>query len=313
MSDRSRYRAAGSPDYSHRFHAGNVGDVWKHCILVDVLRRMAAASKRVVYVETHAGEGRYALGPTGEWTEGIGRLLDVAGDDAVARYVTLARRLGHGAARPEIYPGSPAFARAVLGPDADLILHERDPAAFAALAASLGGDAHVRLLQEDGLTGVVRALQDAEARADAVVVLIDPSWGAKSDWTVVPEALVAAARASTRACLVLWYPVKSLTRPNAMLARLERAGIGAVLAELVTTPLERKGRRLNGSGLLVVRAAAGALGTIAAAAPIIGERCATHGSWSFRIRADSRPGKPAPAIPSSSGRLPGAHKSRKSP
>ena len=33
----SRYRSDAAADYSHRFHAGNVGDVWKHCVLVTVL------------------------------------------------------------------------------------------------------------------------------------------------------------------------------------------------------------------------------------------------------------------------------------
>jgi len=115
-SPRSRYRAGAAPDYSHRFHAGNVGDVWKHCVLVEVLARARAAGGPVTYVETHAGEGEYPLQPTGEWTEGIGRLWnDVApGDaDAVARYVALCRRLASGGDRPASYPGSPAFARAV--------------------------------------------------------------------------------------------------------------------------------------------------------------------------------------------------------
>src|SRR5580765_782598 len=100
----SRYRPDAAPDYSHRHHAGNVGDVWKHCALVEILR---AATGRVAYVESHAGEGRYPLGPTGEWTEGIGRLwhADVR-DGAVGRYVDLARRLGAGAERPTAYPGS---------------------------------------------------------------------------------------------------------------------------------------------------------------------------------------------------------------
>ena len=54
---RSRYQPEAMPDYGHRFHAGNVGDVWKHCALVVVLRHVAAAAARVAYVETHAGEG----------------------------------------------------------------------------------------------------------------------------------------------------------------------------------------------------------------------------------------------------------------
>src|SRR5689334_6150867 len=93
----SRYRPESAPDYSHRFHAGNVGDVWKHCALIEVLRRAASGHGRVAYVESHAGEGGYALGPTGEWTEGIGRLWRRDGDaDAVGRYLGLVHRLGAG-------------------------------------------------------------------------------------------------------------------------------------------------------------------------------------------------------------------------
>src|SRR5690242_21431097 len=89
----TRYRDA-APDYSHRYHAGNVGDVWKHCALVEILRRVAGASESVAYVESHAGEGRYALGPTGEWMEGVARLWgapEAELHDAVRRYVALCR------------------------------------------------------------------------------------------------------------------------------------------------------------------------------------------------------------------------------
>ncbi|MFZ4739261.1 MAG: 23S rRNA (adenine(2030)-N(6))-methyltransferase RlmJ, partial [Bradymonadia bacterium] len=61
--------------YSHRFHAGNHADVFKHLALVALLEASTrAGAAPVTYLETHAGEGRYTLGPTGEWTEGIGKL-----------------------------------------------------------------------------------------------------------------------------------------------------------------------------------------------------------------------------------------------
>ena len=41
----TRYRDAATPDYSHRYHAGNVGDVWKHCALVDILHRAGSADR----------------------------------------------------------------------------------------------------------------------------------------------------------------------------------------------------------------------------------------------------------------------------
>jgi len=283
----SKYRPDAAPDYGHRFHAGNVGDVWKHCALIEVLRRVAETSSRVSYLDTHAGEGRYALGATGEWTEGIGRLWTVPnrGDTAVGRYVDLCRRLGEGRERPVRYPGSPMIARAVLGTDATMTLWERDAATSDALRLMVGGDAHATIVCDDGLASIADAAAAAEGDAD-VVVLIDPPYTQKADWIAVPDALARAVARTKRACFVLWYPVKSLTRPNAMLARLADGGVPGTIAELVTTPLDQQRNRLNGSGVLLVRPPTGAVETIAAAAPIVGTTCATQsGRWSFRSQA----------------------------
>jgi 23S rRNA (adenine2030-N6)-methyltransferase len=286
---RSRYQPEAAPDYSHRFHAGNVGDVWKHCVLVEVLRRARAGGTAVAYLETHAGEGEYPLGATGEWSEGIGRLWGETGrgeEDAVTRYVALCRRLAAGGDRPASYPGSPAFARAMLGPEALRVLWERDAAAYARLAAYVGADPRTRLHRGDGLGALAGALRDVEAAAGAVVVLVDPSYAQKSDWCDVPDAVAEAVRASVRACVVLWYPVKSLTRPNAMIARLRAAGVAGAIAELVTTPLAHQRSRLNGSGVVLVRPPAGVLATLGAAAALLGERSATRpGTWSYRTQA----------------------------
>ncbi len=282
----SRYRPDAPGDYSHRFHAGNVGDVWKHCVLVEVLRAAARGDRPVAYVDTHAGEGRYPLGPTGEWTEGIGRLQDapVGLEGAAGRYVALHRRLSPESARPRTYPGSPLLALAALGREDTLALFERDVATHARLAAAVAGDPRVSLSCGDGLAALPDALERLAARGARCVALIDPPYSQKSDWVTVPDALVAAARRAPDAAFVLWYPVKSLTRPNAMLARVRDAGIAGALAELVTTPLEHQRHRLNGSGVVLVRPPAGVLASIAAALPVLGARCTTHGAaWSSRL------------------------------
>jgi 23S rRNA (adenine2030-N6)-methyltransferase len=288
VGPRSRYAATTTPDYSHRFHAGNVGDVVKHCTLVEILRRLAPAG-RVTYLDTHAGDGRYDLAPTGEWREGIGRLWSSAADGAspaLAHYLALCRQLEAGADRPHAYPGSPAFAAAVLGPDACLEVWERDGDAFGRLARRVASDPRIRATRGDGLAALEGALRAAEKRADAVVALVDPPWSEKADWLHVPATLARAARASRAASLVLWYPVKSLTRPNAMLARLDGAGIAGTAVELITTPLEQRRNRLNGSGVLLVRPPDGVVAALAATAPALGARCATvDGVWSFRVRS----------------------------
>jgi 23S rRNA (adenine2030-N6)-methyltransferase len=287
-ASRSRYAPDAAPDYSHRFHAGNVGDVWKHCVLVEVLCRVAARPGRVAYLESHAGEGSYVLGSTGEWTEGVGRLWtrEDGGPGPIAAYVSLVRRLGEGGDRPARYPGSPALAAAVLGPAARLELWEREPATYQRLRTHMAADHRAEPIHGDGLGGLEAAIGTAARAADTVVALVDPPYGEKSDWQRVPDAIVRAARAAPHACLLLWYPVKSLTRPNAMVAQLEAAGVEGTLAELITTPLEQKRNRLNGSGILLVRPPAGTLEAIAGAAVPIARLCATvDGVWTFRLRA----------------------------
>ena len=281
----SRYAAAGGADYSHRLHAGNVGDVWKHCVLIAVLRAVAAEARHVAYVETHAGDGRYRLHPTGEWTEGVGRLwAEPARGGVVADYLELCRRLGAGDGRPTTYPGSPAFARAALGDDAELGLWEQDQRTAEHLTAAADAHPRTHVTVGDGIAALDGALH--ATRADATVALIDPSWGRKSDWQSVPDALVRASHRTPRACFLLWYPVKSLTRPNAMMERLVAAGVEGVAAELVTTPLAHQRQRLNGSGVLLVGAPAAAVDALGAAAAEIGGRCATFpGTWSFRLRS----------------------------
>ena len=144
----SRYRDPERPDYGHGFHAGNVGDVWKHFGLVEALRLVSEAGVPVRYLESHAGEGRYRLGSTGEWTAGIERVaaaVDASphdGPDSVTRWVELCRRLGY-AGRSSTWAGSPAVAAALLGTADRLFLRERDPHAHATLARHFEGDPRV--------------------------------------------------------------------------------------------------------------------------------------------------------------------------
>src|SRR6185503_18550453 len=137
----------------------------------------------------------------------------------------------------------------------------------------------------DGLAELPETIRAAEKRG-AVVALVDPPFTQKPDWTAVPERVIAAALASSRATILLWYPVKSLTRPNAMIARCKAAGVSATIAEVVTTPLEHQRQRLNGSGVLLIRPPEGAVAAIAAAAVPLGGHCATRaGVWSLRLAA----------------------------
>jgi 23S rRNA (adenine2030-N6)-methyltransferase len=277
-----------SSDYSHSFHAGNVGDVWKHCVLLSCLDALRGHGP-LVYIETHAGGGCYALGPTGEWTEGLGKLLGWARAElpaAALRYlegVSQAQSVAGAAER--VYPGSPLLALARLARGDRALLWELQDQTRAALSAVMAGDQRVTVEGGDGLAALVGALRRLPARGE-VFVLIDPPYVAKSEWQEVPAALEAAWRARPSARFLLWYPIKSLSRPEAMLRALRAAAVPAAAIELITTPLDLRRNRLNGSGVLLINPPPGVLVEVAAVVPVIGAACATHdGRWQSRALA----------------------------
>ena len=65
--------------YRHLFHAGNFADVFKHALLVRLLVAISAKEKPFLYLDTHAGIGRYDLGhawaqKAREYQNGIARV-----------------------------------------------------------------------------------------------------------------------------------------------------------------------------------------------------------------------------------------------
>ncbi len=65
--------------YRHSFHAGNHADALKHTVQSLIIESLKEKDKPFLYLDTHAGAGRYQLGSehaerTGEYLEGIARI-----------------------------------------------------------------------------------------------------------------------------------------------------------------------------------------------------------------------------------------------
>ena len=217
--------SAAESDYAHLFHAGNVGDVLKHVVLTAALESAVSRGGPVAYVDTHAGEGLYPLRTTGEWMEGVLQLWKRPAPPAgpLASWLGWTRLFDEGRGRPERYPGSPWLASRLLGPDASLNLFEKDAATALSLSRHLSSDARVSVSVGDGLAGLPGALEASRGRA--TVVLVDPPYVQKSEWTDVVKSLVAAHRQRPEATLLLWYPVKSWSRPHVLQKAVREAGV----------------------------------------------------------------------------------------
>jgi 23S rRNA (adenine2030-N6)-methyltransferase len=266
--------------YSHQFHAGNVGDVWKHTVLTALVAALVRSGKRLHVVETHAGAGRYVLGPTGEWTEGIGKLWAAPppAPEAITRFLGLVP-----VSPTRLYPGSPQLTLALLGRDDRASFFELERDTCDQLLTTVAGDPRAEVHLGDGLAALPEVLRGAPADEELLVV-IDPPYSLKEDWNTIPAALVAAHAQRPNTRFLLWYALKSYTRPNAMLQRLAKTELTGVTLELITTPLELQKNRLNGSGVLLVNAPEEVIVEASAAAPVLGRLCATH-AGRFTVRS----------------------------
>src|SRR3984957_1107476 len=230
--------SAPAMNYRHAFHAGNFADVVKHAVLTRLLVHLGGKAAAYRTIDTHAGAGLYDLnGPeaarSGEWRNGIARLMDRfrgGGIEAACRSL-LAPYLEAVAAlnppdRLTIYPGSPALVRAFLRAQDRLVACELEPNAAASLKRDFAADRRIKGIAIDGWTALNAYVPPKERRG---LVLIDPPFEHRDDFSHLAQGLEAAHRKWANGAYLLWYPIKTREEPDALARRLRRSGIGKIL------------------------------------------------------------------------------------
>ena len=67
--------------YRHSFHAGNHADVLKHTVQSLIIESLKEKDKPFLYLDTHAGAGRYQLGSANTSSTGLVKIIkDLDGD-----------------------------------------------------------------------------------------------------------------------------------------------------------------------------------------------------------------------------------------
>lgn len=214
--------------YRHGFHAGNYADVLKHAILLQTLQLMHKKAKPLVYIDTHAGAGGYALTDdfaqkTGEYLDGVAKLWDKQDlPESLAEYVAAVKHFNHQQDELELYPGSPAMVDMHLADKDRMVLHELHGTDYQTLDEYFDGDRRVKVLNQDGLKGLIAAVPPLERRG---IVLIDPSYEIKTDYQDVAHAIIQAHKRFATGVYMLWYPVVNREQTESMLQLLKNSGI----------------------------------------------------------------------------------------
>ncbi len=278
-------------NYRHAYHAGNFADVLKHVVLALVIERLKIKPAPFRVIDTHAGIGLYELdgeeaGKTGEWREGIGRLM---GSDAgplpddvaavLAPYLSVVADLNvDGVLRR--YPGSPLVARRLMRPGDVLIVNELHQEDNATLRRVLARAPDTKVMSLDGWVALKSALPPKERRG---VTLVDPPYEAAGELGRLVDAAVEAHRRFATGTLILWYPIKD-PRP---ISQLHHSMSERDLGPLMTVELHLQAltdpTRLNGCGLLILNPPYTLDEKLAVVLPFLAERLARGAGAGFRV------------------------------
>jgi 23S rRNA (adenine2030-N6)-methyltransferase len=251
-------------NYRHAFHAGNYADVFKHALLLQLLRALQRKEKGFLYLDTHAGRGAYELlstsaaVPSGknrrpEWPEGIGRLWHAGNlppvlGDYVALVRDFDRRMGAAGGQPRFYPGSPWIATLVRRPQDRLVFWEQQPGEAGVLREEFGRRRRTSVECGDGYGALRAALPPPEHRA---LVLIDPPFEDPGEVDAILAALREGLRRFPGGIYAVWHPVTERAQTETFRAALKAlTRQPTVWAELAVTADPQV--RMKGCSLLVI-------------------------------------------------------------
>lgn len=244
-------------NYRHAYHAGNFADVVKHVVLTRILEYLKHKPGAFRVIDTHAGIGVYDLSSeeaqkTGEWHDGIGKLLGAEVPQEVAALLTPyldAVQSFNVAGEIRRYPGSPVITRHLLRNIDRLTAIELHPTDYSTLKSHFEGDWQVRAIELDGYLAMGAHLPPKEKRG---LVLVDPPFEKPGEFGRLIDGLLRAVKRWPGGAYALWYPIKDHDAVADFRERLRQSGIPKMLDIRFEIRQPSAEPRFDGTGMIVV-------------------------------------------------------------
>jgi 23S rRNA (adenine2030-N6)-methyltransferase len=249
-------------NYRHHFHAGNWADVFKHALLLVLIRGLQRKDKGFLYLDTHAGRGGYELDPATlpaggrerppEWPQGIGRIWNETSGpllDYLARVRQFNLERGASNEGPRYYPGSPMLAAMMARPADRLALCELREDDAEALRAEFQFHPGVSTQGLDGYTALRAMLPPPEKRA---LILIDPPFESATEFAEILQGLREALRRFPTGVYAVWYPITERARSDWFQHQFMGLSPPPTLAAELQVAGDASAVRMKGCGLLVL-------------------------------------------------------------
>lgn len=277
-------------NYRHIYHAGNFADVLKHAVLARVVAYLGQKEAPFRYIDTHAGTGLYDLSSTeaqktGEWRDGIGRLLDATLPAAAAKvlspYLDIVRGENGGTNEITRYPGSPLVARRLMRPGDALVINEAHPDDCERLRETFHKDRLTKVLEIDGWQALKSLLPPKERRG---VILVDPPFEVAGEFDRMLEGLADVTKRFATGTLIFWYAIKDERAVERFKRKAAETNIPKLLSVELFVAAPSPDTGLTGTGLLILNPPFTLYDELAELMPHLTKRLARGPGAAFSLR-----------------------------
>jgi 23S rRNA (adenine2030-N6)-methyltransferase len=238
--------------YRHGFHAGNAADVIKHFILLYVLDYLKKKDKNFVFIDAHAGAGKYLISDpymqkNKEYLLGITKIFKIKNNEIFLKnYLDLIKILNPNS-KIEVYPGSSWLAAQSLRQNDRLHFFELHSNEFLNLNNNFKDDSRITIEKEDCYQKLIKIIPQKEKRA---VILIDPSYELKDEYDKVTKLVSSCYKKFPLGIYIIWYPVLKNKKSEGFVKNfLELSFKNLTHIEMVT---DKTNKGMQGSGLFII-------------------------------------------------------------
>jgi len=238
--------------YRHGFHAGNAADVIKHFTLLYVLDYLKKKDKNFVFIDAHAGAGKYLISDpymqkNKEYLLGITKIFKIKNNEIFLKnYLDLIKILNPNS-KIEVYPGSSWLAAQSLRQNDRLHFFELHSNEFLNLNNNFKDDSRITIEKEDCYQKLIKIIPPKEKRA---VILIDPSYELKDEYDKVTKLVSSCYKKFPLGIYIIWYPVLKNKKSEGFVKNfLELSFKNLTHIEMVT---DKTNKGMQGSGLFII-------------------------------------------------------------
>ena len=240
--------------YRHGFHAGNFADVFKHFLLVYLLKTLKH-KKPFSFIDPFAGAGKYFLDDpfmkkNKEYSNGIIKVLSSKiKDPFIKDYLDLVKLANLNKKKISIYPGSCFLSLMVLDKEDKVYLSELHNNEFEILKKNFEQNRNVKTEKKDAYSFLSQIINSHKGNR---LILIDPSYEVKNEYEKIIKLVKHNATQFPDSCFLIWYPVLESEKTNQFVKKFLDIGVQNIAH--IDIQLKNSFLRMQGTGLFIVNA-----------------------------------------------------------